>query len=159
MGITTFPLGPAPDRRRYSRILLATDLAAASEAATAEALRLAAQLGSHILIVNVIDAGALRRTAGRGPAVHQVRAAREAAMSDLVARGRSHGIQVSFLIWEGDPAESIIEAATSEGADLIVIGNRGHSGVGRALIGSVSDEVVRNAGCPVLVVRRSPSAG
>jgi nucleotide-binding universal stress UspA family protein len=158
MGAGSIPIGPLPDLRRYGKILLATDIAPSSEVATAEAFRLAAQLGSAVLIVNVIDAGALRRTAGRSPAVHQVRAAREAAMSDLVARGRAHGLQVSFLIWEGDPAEAIIEAATSEGVDLIVIGNRGHSGVGRALIGSVSDEVVRNAGCPVLVVRRSPGS-
>jgi nucleotide-binding universal stress UspA family protein len=159
MGALPAPIGQAPDLRRYGRILLATDLAPSSEVATSEALRLAAQLGSTVLVVNVIDAGALRRTAGRPLAVHQVRAAREAAMSDLVARARAHGVTLSFLIWEGDPAESIIEAASSEGADLIVIGNRGHSGVGRALIGSVSDEVVRNAGCPVLVVRHSPGLG
>lgn len=153
------PLGAAPDMRRYGKVLLASDLAASSEAAAAEAFRLAGQLGSSVLIVNVIDAGALRRTGGRSAAMHQVRALREAAMSELVARGRAHGVQVSFLIWEGDPAESIIEVATAENVDLIVIGNRGHSGVGRALIGSVSDEVVRNAGCPVLVVRRSPAPG
>jgi len=147
--------GPLADLRPYGRVLLATDMSPTSEVATAEALRIAAQLGASLLAVNVIDAGALRRTSGRGPAVHQVRAARELAMTELVARGREHGLQVSYLIWEGDPAESIVEAAEAEGADLIVLGTRGHSGVGRALIGSVSDEVVRTAGCPVLVVRRS----
>ena len=76
-------------------------------------------------------------------------------MSELVARGRAHGVEVSYLIWEGDPAESIIEASQSEDVDLIVIGNRGHSGMGRALIGSVSDEVIRSAHCPVVVVRQS----
>jgi nucleotide-binding universal stress UspA family protein len=150
--------GVAPDRRAYGLIVLATDLAESSEPATAEAFRLAGQLGASMLIVHVIDPGALRRVPGHGPALHQVRATRESAMTVLVARGREHGLQVSFLIWEGDPGEAIIEAATAEGADLIVIGNRGHSGVGRALIGSVSDEVVRNAGCPVLVVRRSGRA-
>jgi nucleotide-binding universal stress UspA family protein len=155
MGVAPMPAAPAPDLRRYGKILLATDLSSSSEVATGEAFRLAAQLRASVLIVNVIDAGALRRTAGRSPAVHQVRAARETAISALVGRGRVHGIPVSYLIWEGDPAESIIEAAAAEGADLIVIGNRGLAGVGRALIGSVSDEVVRNARCPVLVVRRS----
>ena len=85
----------------------------------------------------------------------RVRAAREAAMTEVLARGRAHGVATSFLIWEGDPAESIIEAARSEGADLILIGNRGHSGMGRVLIGSVSDEVVRSAHCPVIVVRQA----
>lgn len=155
MAIATLPVGHAPDLRRYVKILLATDLAGSSEVATSEAFRLAAQLHASVLIVNVIDPGALRRTAGRGPALHQVRSMREHAMSELVTRGRDHGIDVSFLIWEGDPAESIIDAAASESVDLIVIGNRGLAGVGRALIGSVSDDVVRNATCPVLVVRRS----
>jgi nucleotide-binding universal stress UspA family protein len=61
---------------------------------------------------------------------------------------------VSFLIWEGDPGESIVEAARAEHADLIVVGSHGRGGVGRFLIGSVSDHVVRHAPCPVMVVRR-----
>jgi nucleotide-binding universal stress UspA family protein len=150
--------GAPPESRSYGRILLATDLAASSEPATVAAFRLAAQLSASVVIVNVIDAGALRRVPVPGPSFHHVRAMRESAMSLLVARGREHGLQVSYLIWEGDPAEAIVEAAAAEGADLIVVGNRGHSGVGRALIGSVSDEVVRNAGCPVLVVRK-PTVG
>ena len=71
----------------------------------------------------------------------------------LVARGRSAGVAVDFLVWEGDPGEAIIEAATAESADLIVVGSHGRGTVGRFLIGSVSDHVVRNAQCPVLVVR------
>lgn len=157
MVATLAPIGVAPDLRQYAKVLLATDLAPSSEVATATAFRLASQLGAAVLVVNVIDVGALRRASGRGAALHHVRAMRESAMSEVVARGRTHGVPVSFLIWEGDPAESIIEAAISEKADLIVIGNRGHSGVGRALIGSVSDEVVRTAHCPVIVVRQSLS--
>ena len=155
MAATLSPAGPIPDLRRHAKVLLATDLAPSSEMATSEALRLAAQLGATVLVVNVIDPGALRRSTGRGLAVHQVRGSRELAMTELVARGRACGVAVTYLIWEGDPAESIIEAALSEGADLIVIGNRGHTGMGRALIGSVSDEVVRSAHCPVVVVRQS----
>ena len=159
MGVAPPLVGPTPDLQRYGKVLLATDMTATSEAATSEAFRLAAKLGASLLIVNVIDAGALRRATGPGPAVHHVRSTRETAMSDLVAHGRAHGIQVSFLIWEGDPAESIIEAAAAESVDLIVIGNRGLAGMGRALIGSVSDEVVRHAPCPVLVVRDSARRG
>ncbi len=149
------PAAPVPELRRHARLLLATDLAPSSEMATSEAFRLAAQMGAAVLVVNVIDPGALRRSTGRGPAMHQVRGSKELAMSELVARGRAHGVEVSYLIWEGDPAESIIEASQSEDVDLIVIGNRGHSGMGRALIGSVSDEVIRSAHCPVVVVRQS----
>jgi nucleotide-binding universal stress UspA family protein len=82
-----------------------------------------------------------------------VRGEREHVAQSLVARGRSIGVAVDFLVWEGDPGESIIEAAAAEAADLIVVGSHGRGTVGRFLIGSVSDHVVRHAPCPVLVVR------
>jgi nucleotide-binding universal stress UspA family protein len=63
------------------------------------------------------------------------------------------GITVSFLVWTGDPGESIVSAAEAESADLVVVGTHGRGTIGRLLLGSVSDHVVRNAPCPVLVVR------
>ena len=53
----------------------------------------------------------------------------------------------------GRPDDQIIEVGEEVGAGLIVVGSRGHGGVRRALMGSVSDSVVRHAHCPVLVVR------
>ncbi|HEU4672106.1 MAG TPA: universal stress protein, partial [Candidatus Limnocylindrales bacterium] len=49
--------------------------------------------------------------------------------------------------------DAIVEAAVSERADMIVVGSHGRSGLGRALLGSVSDFVVRHAPCPVMVVK------
>jgi nucleotide-binding universal stress UspA family protein len=106
--------------------------------------------------VSVVDPGALRLPGGRYLArVDQVRAERERFAQELVARGRSMGVAVDFLVWEGDPGEAIIDAAQAEHADMIVVGSHGRGTVGRFLIGSVSDHVVRNASCPVLVVRSS----
>ncbi len=136
------------------KLLLATDLSPASAPATDEAFELAARLDVPLLIVSVIDPGQLRLPGGRfGARVDQVRAQREQVAQGLVEKGRRAGIGVSFLVWEGDPGESIIEAARAEHADLIVVGSHGRGTVGRFLIGSVSDHVVRNASCPVLVVR------
>ena len=104
----------------------------------------------------MIDPRALQLPGGRYRSrVDQERARLETAASELVLRGRRDRIPTSFLIWEGDPAESIVEAARSEGADVIVVGSHGRGAIGRALIGSVSDQVVRHAPCPVLVVRSS----
>ena len=140
-------------------MVLATDLSSTSEAATTAALDLAAMAGARLLAVSVIDPGALRLPGGRYLArVDQVRAERERFAQELVARGRARGVTVDFLVWEGDPGESIIEAAQAEGADLIVVGSHGRGAVGRFLIGSVSDHVVRNAPCPVLVVRSGTPA-
>ena len=88
----------------------------------------------------------------------QVRSNRETAAQDLVSRGRAAGVRVNFLIWEGEPAEAIVDAARSEQVDLVVVGSHGRGGVGRFFIGSVSDHVVRHAHCPVLVVRARASA-
>jgi nucleotide-binding universal stress UspA family protein len=136
------------------RILLATDLSPASEGAAMQALDLAHDLGADLLIVSVIDPRSLRLPGGRfGVRVDQVRTGRETAAQELVSRGRAAGVRVNFLIWDGDPGESIVDAARSEQVDLVVVGSHGRGQVGRFLIGSVSDHVVRHAHCPVLVVR------
>ena len=54
----------------------------------------------------------------------------------------------------GNAAMEIVDLAEKLSAGLIVVGSRGLSGIRRALIGSVSDSVVRHAHCPVLVVRK-----
>lgn len=135
------------------RILLATDLSSASEGATTQAIALARDLGANLLIVSVIDPATRGASGGRVERMDQRRAAREAAAQQLVVRGRQAGVAVNFLVWEGEPGPAIVEAAASEAADLIVVGSHGRGRVGRFLIGSVSDHVIRNAAAPVLIVR------
>jgi nucleotide-binding universal stress UspA family protein len=135
------------------RILLATDLSTVSDGASVQALDLAHDLGADLLVLSVIDATATRRQGSAGDRIDQLRAGRELAAQGLVSRGRSRGVRVSFLIWEGSPGEAIVDVATSEDVDLVVVGSHGRGSVGRLLIGSVSEYVVRNASCPVLVVR------
>lgn len=135
-------------------ILLATDLGPASEAATDRALALARRLGARLLVVSVIDGRRLPHLGLHGTArVDQVRDDREEAATRLVVRGQHAGVPVRFLVWEGDPGESIVDAAGAEEADLIVVGTHGRGGLGRVLLGSVSEHVVRHAPVPVLVVR------
>jgi len=135
------------------RILLATDLSGASDAASIQALDLAGSLGAQLVVVSVIDPSTDPVTGLRATRIDRLRAARMDAAQALVARGRHDGVRVTFLVWEGDPGEAIVEAAASEQVDLIVVGSHGRGGVGRLLLGSVSDFVVRRAPCPVLVVR------
>jgi nucleotide-binding universal stress UspA family protein len=135
------------------RILLATDLSPASEGATQHAIDLAHDLGAQLLIVSVIDPDVRGAAGVRLERMDQRRAARELAAQAVVVRGRQAGIGVSFLIWEGEPGPAIVEAAEAEGADMIVVGSHGRGRVGRFMLGSVSDHVIRNAAAPVLVVR------
>ncbi|MGB7415722.1 MAG: universal stress protein [Thermosynechococcaceae cyanobacterium] len=61
--------------------------------------------------------------------------------------------QTELEIVTGDPAEEIVRLANIHKADLIVIGNRGLTGVNRILKGSVSSQVVNDAHCSVMVVK------
>ena len=146
--------GPAPTLGAppVRIVLLATDLGPASRAATDEAIALAAQLGARLLVTSVVDTGEGGGD-GSGRRVDQLRAGREAGAQEVVHEARARGIEAAFLVWEGDPGEAILNAAAAEGADLIVVGSRGRGPVGRLLLGSVSDHIVRHADCPVLVVR------
>ena len=144
---------PAPGPRRIGRILLATDLSRASEGASDEAIQLARALNAELLAVSVID-GVQAVAFDRQPErMDQRRAARELAAQALVIRGRRAGVQTSFLGWEGDPGPAIVEAAQAEQVDLVVVGTRGRNRIERAVLGSVSDHVIRHAHCPVLIVR------
>ena len=135
-------------------ILLATDLTAASREATERAVELASRLEARLLIVNVLEK---RRLSGGGSheRVDQARSERESMLVNVVRSAREAGATAEFLVWEGDPGDSIAAAAEAEHADIVVVGTRGRSGAERMLLGSVSDHVVRHADCPVLVVRPS----
>jgi nucleotide-binding universal stress UspA family protein len=139
---------------RIRTVLLATDLGRASADAAERAIDLAAQLGAELLIVSVIDDVRPLPDGGAGlPRVDQVRDRRNSVAQALVVQARRAGVAARFLIWQGDAGESITAAAQAESCDLIVMGTHGRTGLHRSFAGSVSDYVIRNASCPVLVVR------
>jgi nucleotide-binding universal stress UspA family protein len=63
-------------------------------------------------------------------------------------------VQVEYFLLEGmPPADALLQLAEQQGCDLVVLGSHGHTGLLRLLMGSVTERVVRNARCPVLVVK------
>ena len=118
------------------------------------AIGLAADARVPLLIVHVIDPGRLRLPGGRfAQRVDQARAARQADAAALMERARTAGVVSQFLIWDGDPATCVLEAARAEGAARIVVGSHGRGLLGRVLAGSVSATVASLADCPVDIVR------
>lgn len=73
----------------------------------------------------------------------------DALLADTAMRAGLGPVEMRSLTGAAGPA--ICETAAAEGVDVIVIGSRGHGGLRRAVLGSVSDHVVRNAPCSVLV--------
>ncbi|WP_030270954.1 universal stress protein [Streptomyces sp. NRRL B-24484] len=71
-----------------------------------------------------------------------------------VTGGAPGGALVRQLVVQGHPAAVLLDA--SEGADLLVVGNRGHGGFTEALLGSVGQHCVHHGRCPVVVVRPAP---
>ncbi|MDH2910818.1 MAG: universal stress protein [Candidatus Eremiobacteraeota bacterium] len=83
----------------------------------------------------------------------QARKFYERVAGDCMEEAKRRGITAELLLLEGGhPAEAIVDNARQVGADLIVVGRRGLSGVTRFLIGSVSDRIARYAHCPVLLI-------
>lgn len=70
---------------------------------------------------------------------------------------RIRELRVETKVIEGDPAYEIVSAAKEMGANLIVMGTHGRTGLGRLIMGSVAEQVLRKASCPVLTVKH-PSA-
>lgn len=73
-------------------------------------------------------------------------------------KGDRTGVTVEVEIREGDPVQEILRAAKEKGIDMIVIGTHGRKGLARAVMGSVTEKIVREASCPVLTVKRKEAA-
>lgn len=146
----------------FSKILVPVDFASHSVAAVRRAVELAGHSGAEVVLTFVyepvdypIPAGLVayppaqleRMTEELGKRLEAARADAEAAGSRPVA---------SRLLY-GDPAASIIDLAAQEGFDLIVMGTHGRTGVGRWVMGSVAEKVVRGAPCAVLTVKAGDS--
>jgi nucleotide-binding universal stress UspA family protein len=68
-------------------------------------------------------------------------------------RPRDRTLPVEHLLAEGDPGTMILQAAQEKKCDLIILGTHGRTGLGRVLMGSVAEAVVRKAPCPVVTVK------
>jgi nucleotide-binding universal stress UspA family protein len=132
-------------------VLLAVDLTNASKGAIAEAIRVAAADGADLVVLSVVEPSNLHLPGGGSRRVDQERDRLETGVRDIVRRAQVAGVQATHLVWEGDPAGAILDAAIAEGADVIVLGAP-RTGLRRILPGNVSSQVSRAATCRVVVV-------
>lgn len=134
------------------RVLLAVDQRTAAKGSVDEAIRLASVDNAELIVLSVLEPSNLRLPGGLTRRVDQERDRLETGARAIVRRARDAGLSATYLIWEGDPAETILEASYAEGADVIVLGSRPRTDLRRLLLGSVSDYVTRTASCQVVVI-------
>lgn len=145
----------------FSRILCPIDGSAASNDALAFAISLARETDGHITLLYVVEPvpaagefGALDveeyRKAGEAHA-HRVMAA-------AVPAEVREWCRIEERVASGKPSERILDAATVERADVIVMGVRGRGAIDLLAFGSTTNEVLRRATCPVLAVHPAPAS-
>ena len=140
------------------KVLFPTDFSEPSEAAWGFALSFAKEFRAEVVLLHVIAEPPRLGEAceiGFTPERFLQVATQEAQhlMGDLVAKAADARVTITPRIRQGVEFREIIAAAREEGADLIVMGTHGRTGLAHALIGSVAEKVVRKAPCPVLTVR------
>lgn len=74
-------------------------------------------------------------------------------MEQLETEARDRGLDIETIVHEVIPAEEIVAYADEQNIDMIVMGTHGRGGFRRAVVGSVTDKLIRTANVPVLSVR------
>jgi nucleotide-binding universal stress UspA family protein len=133
-------------------ILVATDFGPAADAALAYGRSLATQFDATLSVIHVAENYFLRPSA-IDPAVLKAAAARHLE-ERLTAADRVMLNAHAVLELSDRPANTITAYANRNGIDLIVMGTHGRTGLAHVLMGSVAEQVVRTAPCPVLTVRQ-----
>jgi nucleotide-binding universal stress UspA family protein len=140
-----------------NRILYPTDFSPAAEPAFDYALQTAKRDGAVLILVHVIEPTSPIADdvyiALPGPVREAAEATARREFDGLLARAKAVDVDVSDVLRCGRPAEEIVKVAESEFADLIVMGTHGRRGLRRLMLGSVAQQVVATAPCPVVTVR------
>jgi nucleotide-binding universal stress UspA family protein len=120
----------------YKRILVGTDGSPTAQLAVDRAAEVARQLQAELTVLT-----AMRKTTG----------------DQLLAKERERleptGVAVTTKVVEKDPATALIDEVEQGGYDLLVVGNKGMTGVGRFFLGSVPNKVSHHVPCSLLIVR------
>jgi nucleotide-binding universal stress UspA family protein len=144
----------------FSRIVVGTDGSETAKQAVREATQLAKQTGASLDVVSAFEpvpSSRLREERLEAPSdiEHAVNPHEDVdgILAEAAQEVESAGVQVRTFPRQGEPADAILDVAEEQGADLIVVGNKGMTGAKRFLLGSVPNKVSHHAPCSVLIVR------
>ena len=146
----------------FEKILLPTDFSDCSASAAGVARSMAERFGSRVTVLYVLDEPAALDPMFRGDVPLEMLRSRmeqfaRENMESFLGRHFSGFANFDTVLASGIPYREIIGKARELGADLIVIGTHGRTGVEHVIFGSTAEKVVRMAPCPVLTVRQGES--
>ncbi len=143
----------------FRKIMVATDGSETSIRAADLAVQLAGLSGGSITAIYVVDIFRLARLPGytafpslSNKLMELMLREGELATAEIYDMATEGGVPFKRIIAEGDPSEEILKRSQDSGADLLVMGRIGRSGMERIMLGSVAEKVVRHARIPVLIV-------
>lgn len=138
-------------------IIAATDLSSIADDVIQKASDLARQFASHLWIIHVaapnpgfvgLEVGPTHERDWRAKSLRDEHRAIQAAASAL----REQGITVTPLLIQGPTVETLLQESAKLDANLIVVGSHGHSAIYDLLVGTVTEALLRQAPCPILVI-------
>jgi nucleotide-binding universal stress UspA family protein len=140
----------------YTSILVPFDASAQSRRSVERACALAKQDAAKVTLIYVIPRYEEMLDFMRTPQIERsLRGEAERILAEGRALALSFGIDAQLEIGEGPGGDEIARVTAEKGHDLVVMGTSGWRGVDKALLGSTAERVIRDAPCPVLVVKKS----
>jgi nucleotide-binding universal stress UspA family protein len=133
-------------------ILHPTDFSEQSTLAFGLACALARDHGARVVVVHVFHVPVAVYTEGGVPPAPSDRE-KEDLREELIRQHAAPNVEIVHRFVEGTPVAEILQTARAEAADLIVMGTHGRRGLSRFFMGSVAEQVMRQATCPVLTVK------
>jgi nucleotide-binding universal stress UspA family protein len=143
----------------FASLLVPLDGSAHAERALPIAARIARASASHILLVRAVAVPAIydgvmyNGEALRGQLLHDETERARDYLGEIARSSPLAGLPVESIAELGSPADVILDVAAARRAELIVMMSHGRTGLGRWVLGSVSEHVVHHASAPVLVLR------
>lgn len=140
------------------RILVPVDFSDAARPVVEYARDMARDRGASVALLHVVGVPATPLDPAYGVAadpkiLQDLQAGAARGLEDLAALVRKAGVPVETRVVLGAPSREIVRAAREGGADLVVIGTHGRTGLRHVFLGSVAENVVRLCPCPVLTLR------
>ena len=151
----------------YEHIVVALDETQRDEGLLPHVEALASKFGSRVSLIHVVTTGQIAVRSGAvlagdpsavglvdpTPAVEELAASTRTYLEGVTQQLQDRGLKVDWTALEGSATEQIVAYARQEKADLIVMSTHARGGIGRFILGSVADSVLRHSPCPVLHVR------